>query len=42
METPALQLEASLDQATIPPDVASELRCYLKVRGAASFFRESI
>jgi Ca-activated chloride channel homolog len=36
MTSPVLQLEASLDQATIPPDVATELRCYLKVRGAAA------
>lgn len=36
MSSPVLQLEASLDQATVPPDVASELRCYLKVRGAAA------
>jgi ribosomal protein L7/L12/uncharacterized protein YegL len=36
MTSPVLQLEASLDQATIPPDVATELRCYLKVRAAAA------
>jgi Ca-activated chloride channel family protein len=35
MTSPVLQLEGSLDQATIPPDVATELRCYLKVRAAA-------
>jgi ribosomal protein L7/L12/uncharacterized protein YegL len=34
MPPPVLQLEGSLDQATIPPDVATELRCYLKVRAA--------
>jgi Ca-activated chloride channel homolog len=34
MTSPVLQLEGSLDQATVPPDVATELRCYLKVRGA--------
>ena len=34
MTTPVLQLEGSLDRATIAPDVATELRCYLKVRGA--------
>src|SRR5262249_11357469 len=34
MTSPVLQLEGSLDQPTIPPDVATELRCYLKVRGA--------
>jgi ribosomal protein L7/L12/uncharacterized protein YegL len=32
MTPPVLQLEASLDQEMIPADVASELRCYLKVR----------
>src|SRR5678816_3386446 len=31
MTTPVLQLEGSLDQTTIPLDVATELRCYLKV-----------
>lgn len=36
MTMPALQLEGSFDQAEIPPDVATELRCYLKVRGAAA------
>jgi len=36
MTSPVLQLEGSLDQATIAPDVATELRCYLKVRGAAA------
>ena len=35
MTPPVLQLEGSLDQTTIPPDVATELRCYLKVRAAA-------
>jgi Ca-activated chloride channel family protein len=35
MTSPVLQLEGSLDQATIPPDVATELRCYLKVRAVA-------
>src|SRR6185503_2553909 len=34
MTAPVLQLEGSLDQTTIPPDVATELRCYLKVRAA--------
>jgi Ca-activated chloride channel family protein len=34
MTSPVLQLEGSLDQATVPPDVATELRFYLKVRGA--------
>ncbi|HEY0987162.1 MAG TPA: vWA domain-containing protein [Kofleriaceae bacterium] len=34
MTTPVLQLEGSLDQTTIPLDVATELRCYLKVRAA--------
>lgn len=29
-----LQLEGGVDHTTIPPDVATELRCYLKVRGA--------
>lgn len=32
MTSPVLQLFGSLDQTTIPPDVATELRCYLKVR----------
>src|ERR1044071_6966710 len=36
MDAPILQLEGRLDQATIPPDVATELRCYLKVRAAAA------
>jgi Ca-activated chloride channel family protein len=36
MTSPVLQLEGSLDPATIPPDVATEVRCYLKVRGAAA------
>lgn len=36
MDSPVLQLEGSLDPATIPPDVATELRCYLKVRAAAA------
>jgi Ca-activated chloride channel family protein len=36
MTSPVLQLEASLDQTTIPPDVATELRCYLKVRATAA------
>jgi Ca-activated chloride channel family protein len=36
MDSPALQLEGSFDQTTIPPDVATELRCYLKVRAAAA------
>jgi Ca-activated chloride channel family protein len=36
MTSPVLQLDGSLDQATIPPDVATELRCYLKVRAAAA------
>jgi ribosomal protein L7/L12/uncharacterized protein YegL len=31
-----LQLAGGLDLATIPPGVASELRCYLKVRAAAT------
>jgi Ca-activated chloride channel homolog len=39
MTSPALQLEGSLDQATVPPDVATELRCYLKVRGAQALER---
>jgi ribosomal protein L7/L12/uncharacterized protein YegL len=34
MAPPVLQLDGSLDHATVPPDVATELRCYLKVRGA--------
>jgi Ca-activated chloride channel family protein len=34
MASPALQLEASLDPAAIPRDVATEVRCYLKVRAA--------
>jgi Ca-activated chloride channel homolog len=34
MTPPVLQLEGSLDQTAIPPDVATELRCYLKVRAA--------
>jgi ribosomal protein L7/L12/uncharacterized protein YegL len=34
MTPPVLQLEGSLDQTALAPDVASELRCYLKVRGA--------
>lgn len=34
MTSHVLQLEASLDQATILPEVATELRCYLKVRAA--------
>src|SRR4051812_39643094 len=34
MASPALQLEGSLDQASIPDDVATEVRCYLKVRAA--------
>jgi Ca-activated chloride channel family protein len=29
-----LELEGSVDQETIPPEVATELRCYLKVRAA--------
>jgi Ca-activated chloride channel family protein len=36
MTSPVLELEASLDQATIPPDVATELRGYLKVTAAAA------
>jgi ribosomal protein L7/L12/uncharacterized protein YegL len=32
MTEPVLQLEGSLDQSMIPLDVATELRCYLKVR----------
>jgi ribosomal protein L7/L12/uncharacterized protein YegL len=36
MTSPVLQLEASLDQAIVPYDVATELRCYLKVRAAAA------
>jgi len=34
MSPPVLQLEGSLDQTAIATDVATELRCYLKVRGA--------
>ncbi|HEX3761798.1 MAG TPA: vWA domain-containing protein [Kofleriaceae bacterium] len=34
MTAPVLQLEGSLDQAIDAPDVATELRCYLKVRAA--------
>jgi len=34
MTPPVLQLEGSLDQALDPIDVATELRCYLKVRAA--------
>ncbi|HEY0478351.1 MAG TPA: ribosomal protein L7/L12 [Kofleriaceae bacterium] len=40
MTSPVLQLEASLDPAVIPPEtaieVATEVRCYVKVRGAAA------
>ncbi|HEX8107800.1 MAG TPA: ribosomal protein L7/L12 [Kofleriaceae bacterium] len=36
MASPVLQLEGSLDPSAIPPDVATELRCYLKVRAAAA------
>jgi Ca-activated chloride channel homolog len=36
MTPPVLQLEASLDQATIPSGVATELRGYLKVSAAAA------
>jgi ribosomal protein L7/L12/uncharacterized protein YegL len=36
MTSPVLQLEGSLDPATIPRDVATELRCYLKVHAAAA------
>lgn len=36
MTSPVLQLEASLDQAMVLHDVATELRCYLKVRAAAA------
>ena len=36
MAVPVLQLEGSLDQTMIPADVATELRCYLKVRAAAA------
>lgn len=36
MTPPVLQLEASLDQAIDAPDVATELRCYLKVRAASA------